>query len=931
MTFASPIPLRHRAFGALLTSAAIMAPQGAEAQQQAAQTGGGAPAQVSSGDGDDIVVTGQALPGAVIGDIPPENKLGQAEIASYGVDSIAELLDELADQTTSIAGRDASSGPVVLVNGKRVSGVNEVGDLPVESVLRVDILPEEVAIKYGYDAQSKVVNIILKRRFQSKVVNLGGGMSGEGGGGQGTGAFTYTKIRDNDRLNITGKATSQAAIRESDRDITADPDSTVTPVDSIPGESDYRTVQASTRSYALGASLAHQLSSNATASFNVKGTYQTSRSLDGLATGELTVPADSPYADGTENTFTRYLSQDPLRKAVNSGGVSAGGTVNVDLSTRWKLSVIGSYAHSESETRADNGYDVTSLQDALDAGSAGVDPYGTLSPALLGNMIVNRAKSNSDTGSASMLVSGKVLPLPAGDLGVSLKLGGDFTAQSSTSVRDGMASSGDADRTNGSARLSVDIPLTSRSRGVLGAIGTLSVNLNAGVTQVSDYGSLATFGYGLNWRPRDGITVIAAMNQDRSAPTVANLGDPTVTTSNQRIYDYVTGQTVLVTAITGGNPNLKADDRRSFKLGLNAQVMSTPKLNFSATYVNSRNRNAVLSLGGVTQAVEDAYPDRFIRDEDGNLLSVDARPVNVYRQRSEQVRWGFNLSAQLRKPTRPPRPPAGTWGRRGPGGRAETGGETPPAPPAGEERPADGHSPEDGTGNEITVNGDRERGAEIPGFGRPPGDRGFDEGRGPPDGMGPPPDGMGPPPGEGPGGGPGGFGGGPRGPGGRGFGGGGDNGVRLLASLYHTWVLRQDVQLAEGGPTIDLLDGGTITGSSTPRHKVQGSLGLIDNGLGLRLEGNWQSSADVTGSTSASGNLHFASLATVDLRVFANLQNRFRGKDWARGTRVSLSVENLFNQRQKVTDDTGATPYAYQRDYLDPMGRTVLLSLRRIF
>ncbi|MFD2138102.1 hypothetical protein ACFSLT_27895 [Novosphingobium resinovorum] len=108
---------------------------------------------------------------------------------------------------------------------------------------------------------------------------------------------------------------------------------------------------------------------------------------------------------------------------MNSGGVSAGGTVNVDLSTRWKLSVIGSYAHSESDTRADNGYDVTMLQDALDAGTAGVDPYGTLSPALLGNMIVNRAKSNSDTGSASMLVSGKVLPLPAGDLGVSLKLG----------------------------------------------------------------------------------------------------------------------------------------------------------------------------------------------------------------------------------------------------------------------------------------------------------------------------------------------------------------------------------------------------------------------------------------------------------------------------------------------------------------------------
>ncbi|MFX7776394.1 hypothetical protein ABTJ98_20390, partial [Acinetobacter baumannii] len=44
--------------------------------------------------------------------------------------TISELLDALADQTQSDQGRDSSSAPVVLVNGKRILGVNEIVDLP---------------------------------------------------------------------------------------------------------------------------------------------------------------------------------------------------------------------------------------------------------------------------------------------------------------------------------------------------------------------------------------------------------------------------------------------------------------------------------------------------------------------------------------------------------------------------------------------------------------------------------------------------------------------------------------------------------------------------------------------------------------------------------------------------------------------------------
>src|SRR4051812_39782416 len=82
---------------------------------------------------EEIVVSAQAVPGAVIGDVPPENQLNATDIASYGVSTINDLLSEISDQTQSEAGRDSSSGPIILVNGKRVSGINEVGDFPTES------------------------------------------------------------------------------------------------------------------------------------------------------------------------------------------------------------------------------------------------------------------------------------------------------------------------------------------------------------------------------------------------------------------------------------------------------------------------------------------------------------------------------------------------------------------------------------------------------------------------------------------------------------------------------------------------------------------------------------------------------------------------------------------------------------------------------
>jgi outer membrane receptor protein involved in Fe transport len=105
--------------------------------------------------------------------------------------------------------------------------------------------------------------------------------------------------------------------------------------------------------------------------------------------------------------------------------------------------------------------------------------------------------------------------------------------------------------------------------------------------------------------------------------------------------------------------------------------------------------------------------------------------------------------------------------------------------------------------------------------------------------------------------------------------------------------------------------------------------------LGARLSANWQSATRVNGALgSPTGSLRFSSLATADLRLFANLGQMPKlviAHPFLRGTRLTFSIENLFDSRRDVTDATGVTPLRYQPGYLDPLGRTVSISFRKQF
>jgi hypothetical protein len=284
-----------------------------------------------------------------------------------------------------------------------------------------------------------------------------------------------------------------------------------------------------------------------------------------------------------------------------------------------------------------------------------------------------------------------------------------------------------------------------------------------------------------------------------------------------------------------------------------------------------------------------------VRDGDGTLLRVDLRPVNGAQSRRDQVRWGFEFSKQLKSAT-PSREQIAALRERFTGGR----NARPPANPA-----ADGAAPVAGqpaSPAQAPTSGDTPPAAPTDGqaAGRP----------------------------QGPGG------GGLRGGGGRGGGMfGGRNGGRLNFSLTHTATLKDELEIAPGLPVLDYLDGEAAGGTGgRSRHVIEAQGGYYNNGLGARISADWRSATRVDSATGP--DLRFDDYATFDLRLFANLGERFdlvSKHPFFLGSSIRFEVENIFNARPKVRGADNIVPYAYEGDRLEPIGRVFEITFRKQF
>jgi iron complex outermembrane recepter protein len=157
--------------------------------------------------------------------------------------------------------------------------------------------------------------------------------------------------------------------------------------------------------------------------------------------------------------------------------------------------------------------------------------------------------------------------------------------------------------------------------------------------------------------------------------------------------------------------------------------------------------------------------------------------------------------------------------------------------------------------------------------------------------------------------------------------------TRLILTANHALVLSDKIFIRPGLDPVNLLEGGAIgIASGRVRHQLDGSAGITSGGLGARLAVRWRGKSTLdTRIGEMEDTLTFSPLLTINLRAFVDARRLFPNSDWARGTRASLSVVNLTNQRQRVRDPLGNTPLQYQPGYRDPLGRTIEFEIRRMF
>lgn len=886
-----------------------------------------------------VTITASGKPyGAVLGDIPPEETFSPADVRSFGVSSMEDLLTELTPQTTSGLGGD----PVVLLNGRRISGRGEIRDIPTEAIARVEILPEEVALKYGYSADQKVVNIVLRQRFRASTVDASLGGSTEGG--QASEQLNWSQLRLNrqGRSNLAIKIQNSDPLLESDRDLVSRSSSglydftgNVAPLDgdlaalsalagtpvTVAGApssaasgppdlaaflptanranasdiTDTRTLLPRSRQVSINSVTNRYILDKVSATLNLGLTASRSDALVGPARARLTIPAADPFSPfGQDVALYRYLGErDALGQSTRNLSGHAGFTLNRDTEDL-RLSLTGNYDHAVTRTETDRGVDLTGVQARLTALDPTFNPFAPLTGLSLNS---DRARSTSDSADLQLVANRALAKLRAGDLSTTFKLGVSGSRLAATSRRAGLESDSELSRGDANAQVSFDLPLASRRKGVRAGIGDLSTNLNLAVRQVSDFGTLTTIGGGVNWSPVKPVSFIVSATRQENAPGISQLGNPLITTPNAQVFDYVRGETVDVTRISGGNPNLKGETRNVLRLGATYRPEKIQGLSLTANYSRVRIDNPVAGFPAATSAVEAAFPDRFTRDAEGALTRIDTRPINFAKRESEQIRWGFNFSRQIGKA---PPPPPGGW-------RSRLGGaavERAPAPPAETPNDSNATPPQAQTGQAPAAGEESPRPAFDAGAGRGEGMRG--RGRG------------------------GGFGGGF---GGRG--GGNPRATRLQLALFHTVHLKERVTIADGLPILDLLGGDVLgSGGGQARNEIEAQAGITRYGLGARLSANWKSGTHVdSGLGGATTALDFSDLATINLRLFADLGVRrelVQKHPILRGVRLSLSANNLFDAKQTVRDAAGVTPVTYQPDYLDPRGRVVQFSVRKL-
>ncbi len=609
-------------------------------------------------DEGDIVVVATRIGGQIDAPQAPIATFDEAEIQALGASSITELLARVSPQTSSGRGRGGGGQPVILVNGQRITNFREMRNYPPEAIKRVEILPEEVGLRYGFPPNSRVVNMILKDNYSNRRVEADYAIPTRGGFSEMELEATLLKIRKLNRFTVTAKAGDTSPLFESERDLVQPAGSRPT-VATDPDPAAFRSLIADSKSYGLNAAWTKGLGKDGTGgaiTVSAEANRNDSLAWSGLDTVLLTDPAG--------NTALRSLP-DPLQRKSRTTSLAGGLGYNTNLG-RWQFTATVDGSHAETDSRFDRRANTASL--VAQAASGNLPINGAL-PAVP-DAGFDTTNSNTDSVTSLVTLVGRPVRLPGGEINTTFKAGYGWSGIDSTDSR---SSSGPVSLSRGDLSLgtNVAVPLTSRRENFGAGLGDITANFSAGWNHLTDFGDLTDWSAGLTWAPTEKLNLQGSYIVNQAAPSLSQLGSPQTITFNVPVYDFSRGETVLVSVIGGGNAAIKREQQRDIKLSATWTLPFLQNSNLLVEWFRNRSNDVTQSFPLLTPEIEAAFPGRVQRDPAGRLVSIDQRPITFATQESERLRWGFNLSGGLGK-----QPEGGGMGggQRGSGPRMGGGG-----------------------------------------------------------------------------------------------------------------------------------------------------------------------------------------------------------------------------------------------------------------
>jgi hypothetical protein len=644
----------------LITLAIALASAGAPAFGQEAPAPAPAPAPAApaveeppvSDTANEIVVIADSLRGQVEAPEPPLLELKAEDIAAYGAGSVSELLDALSSVTGSGRGR-GGGGPAILVNGVRIANFREIASYPPEAIEKVEVLPEEVALRYGFSADQRVVNFVLKRNYSNRNVELSYGQPWRGGYSTESAEGTYLRLAGQGRLNFNGRFSTTSGLTEFDRGVIQ----SSIPLAGDPDPALYRSLVGKSSNGQITGNYSTKLGTSGT-SVSVNGQYQRSDStrLQGIDTVLLVGPDPDGLGPLPAPTQLRSLNAvDPLRVMTRSNTYSGGGVLNTSLGD-WQLVATVDGSHTDSRSLIDKRADTSVLLAAAKAGTLSLTGPIADTP----DAGRDQAITHNDSATSKVTLSGRPILLPGGNVSMTADGGYDWTQIRSRDTRNANTPitlvRGDLN-----AGLNVGVPITSRREDFGAGFGDLNLNLTGGIDHLSDFGTLYDWTVGLTWSPLklENLTLQVSRIGRDVAPSLAQLGNPQINTFNVPVFDLTRNETVLATTISGGNPNLPAQKQNDWKFGLNWQLPqfspAIQRANLTIEYFKNHSDNVISGFPVLTPTIEAAFPGRVVRDAAGHIVSIDQRAVTFASQDVERLQIGFNINGPFGKALPPER------------------------------------------------------------------------------------------------------------------------------------------------------------------------------------------------------------------------------------------------------------------------------------